>query len=189
MWYPKVDKRDLERTKRATSISSSSEEAISTSFILPLPENTPQLVQLILSGKIHTDSSQIASPSCQWLDFFWLYAWNQRKDIVLNLKFMSYGLVSWDAWCQGLLLPICPRKPQEARLLLAPSHLRQKFHPFGDKMAAQPPAVPLLFQTGNRAEGKGKKQRAKGQSASELTLSLFIKKNHFPRSPILQIST
>ena len=52
--------------------------------------------------------------------------------------------------------PFAPGNHKGSRLFLAPLPLRQKLHPYGDKTAAEPPALVLLVQTGERGEGKAK---------------------------------
>lgn len=72
-------------------------------------------------------------------------------------------------------LPFTQGNHKGSRFLLAPPPLRQKLHPYGDKRAAEPPALVLLFQTGERGEGKAK---GKGQNAhaSQLTNVVPFKK-------------
>ena len=77
---------------------------------------------------------------------------------------------------------------QLSRLIaqLSPSHLpkeitkdpgsfwphHQKLHPYGDKTAAEPPALVLLFQTGERGEGKAKGKGQKAHASKNLERDL-----------------
>lgn len=68
--------------------------------------------------------------------------------------------------------------------LPSPLSLGQKFYPYGCKMAAQPPALPLLFQAGKRAVGEGKRQRAKGTCQSVDSVPSYQGKQiMFPEAP------